>query len=363
MSSLDGKFLLNIGDTDWAPPCIDEDTTEADDFVYNETKLVKLSSNYKSLLYDKHSSIVLYDDPTLSSITSSYYRDNRSTGTTRHKYKAKKVKELRPLKYTAPRNDTYQVLDPNKFNEASILSQIDLSKSCDLQKITSNEKLPETTKRTRRQYSQNSPVLSSSMSLNQLAASVNNQVEFYTWSNDNDMDKGPPLTNSDGDDNVIPLDDSISGFSPEPSFYFDDLTKRSLVDPTTYREMILKTGALGNSSFTFKPPPSKRFSRRDKYGEFSVYENPIVSTKLEIAENEVLQLRSDLADREKEFLDKFKQEQLLMEERRRKLLELRAAEALKAAQRQAEISKLRRVSSTSNFYQSENCLNLFQLGA
>lgn len=351
MSSLDEKFLLNIGDTDWTPPCIDEDTADADDFVYNETTLVKFAPNYKSLLFDKHSSIVLYDDPTLSSVASSYYRDNRSTGTNRHKYKAKKVKELRPLKYRAPRVDSRKTLDPNKFNEASILSQIDLSKSFDLQRVSSNEQLSETVKRSRRQNSHNDkPALSSSMSMDQLAASLSNQAEFHTWSNDDDMDKDQSVANSDvGDNSNIPLDDSISGFSPGPSFYFDDPTNRSLGDPTIYREMILKTGALGNSSFTFKPPPSKRFSKRDKYGEFSVYENPVVSTKLEIAENEVSQLRSDLADRENEFLDKFKQEQLLMEARRRKLLELRAAEALKAAQRQAEISKLRRVSQLCCF--------------
>lgn len=156
------------------------------------------------------------------------------------------------------------------------------------------------------------------------------------------------MMNSDSDIGLIPLDDSISGFSPEPSFYVD-LTNKAIFDPTIYREKILNTGALGSSSFKFKPTPSKRFSRRDKYGEFSVHENPVVSTKLEIAENEVFQLRSELADRENEFLDKFKLEQLRMEERRRKVLELRAAETLKAAHTQAEISKLRRVRRVTSF--------------
>lgn len=178
MSSWDEKLLLNIGEVDWAPPYIHDDVAVADDFIYNDTKLVKFVPNYTTFFRDKPSSVILYDDPSSSKFVNTCYQDKRSTGTNRHKYKAKKVKELRPLKYTASKCSSYDIrktLDPSKFSEASLLSQIDFSKSWDLLNGSTHNNLTETTKPPFQYSYIDSPASVPSSRMCQLPTSESNQ--------------------------------------------------------------------------------------------------------------------------------------------------------------------------------------------
>jgi hypothetical protein len=149
------------------------------------------------------------------------------------------------------------------------------------------------------------------------------------------------------DPHLVPFDDSISMFSrhvtPQSSFILPDPHLPLHLQQQNPLYLNSKKSTIRVPLKFYPPRPSVKYSRREKYGEYDMQDNPIVSVKLEIAENEVLQLRSDLDFREQEFLQKFEDEKLVMVARMERNKRLREEEARKTAEQAAEMARLRRV--------------------
>ena len=345
--------LHNVGETTWTPTHIssEENEEEEEDYSLQEPQIVKILTDFKPIPTRSSASIVYTDDDSVNTpenaAVDAYFK-------ARKKYKAPKYKELRPLKPTAkhPVYNKHKSLTQQRFIEASLLSQLDLAQAVDFQKdkTLSNNKTPQfqrnlvcnnsTHKYNDFENSSNSNAYYENEK-NRMSRSLNFLNEPYefnpneinellnqasTYINKNTFSLTQPLNgeSDDEDDNedLFNDDDDITSRvntssksritdelpTPQHSFYGFNSTN------STHDKNSLQT--LQTSPIHPRPPrPSETFSKRDKYGTFDLLENPIIAIKLETAESEVMQLRSNLNIRETEFVEKFNDEKAKMASR------------------------------------------------
>ena len=369
--------MESLGSSFWSPPSIDNDEEEQ----FQQNNIVKLFPDYKPLPTRSSASIVYCDVDEV---------DDKKSIHSRRKYKTKKFKELRKLKpiEKVPVYNKYKNLNKLKFVETSILSQLDLSQSIEFKNdkflMESSSEIHEQQVEVDREQNTNknenfvetdnnyyNAIKLMSRSLNNLS-DPSNPIDYsrgsnsYAWSmtalgTTFQLTAGAQddQNNDDGDDDIYktsparsrsntltPFDDNIFSrqITPLPSFY-ESINANNVSDGLSK-----STQSMIQVPLKFKPPkPSAKYSKRERYGEFDLQENPIVSVKLETAENEMTQLRSDLEVREQEFLDKFKAEQLLMISRMQAYKNRREDETRKTAETSAQMSKLRKVSTNNHF--------------